>query len=114
MNPYQLNQISFFQFDNLVQNRVPFLLLNMGPKLADLYTSIYKTHLETYEVLTSFNEALSHLSKQNIQKDHAILLVCENGQNSQQVLETLEKNGYTNVYVINGGYQQMMTERASN
>lgn len=114
MNPFQLNRINFFQFDNLVKNRVPFCLINLGPSLIDWYSSIYKTHLETYEVSTQPETALAEVSQKNLPLDHAILVVCENGDQSLKLLNELEKKGYTNVYVVNGGYQQMMTERDQN
>lgn len=106
-----LNQINFFQFDNLIGNRIPFLLLNLGVDLSGLYSSIQKTHLETYQVQTDLNQAEAELQKKQIPKDFAIVVICQDGRQSAELFKKLEKNGYTNVYVVNGGYQQMMTER---
>ena len=106
-----LNKISFFQFDNLICNRIPFLLVNLGVDLSNLYSSIQKTHLETYQLITEANKALDDLQQKQISKDFAIVLICLDGQKSDELSIKLEKNGYTNVYVVNGGYQQMMTER---
>lgn len=106
-----LNKISFFQFDNLICNRIPFLLVNLGVDLSNLYSSIQKTHLETYQISTVLEKAESDLLMKQISKDFAIVLICQDGRKSEDLFKKLEKNGYTNVYVVNGGYQQMMTER---
>jgi rhodanese-related sulfurtransferase len=107
-----LNQISFFQLDNLIRNRVPFTLLNLGPSLLDLYTSIFKMHLEISETLTNEISVFQVLEEKKVPKDAALVLICEDGKTSAKLLSQLEKKSYTNVYVINGGYQQLMTERS--
>ncbi len=107
-----LNKIHFFQIDNLIKNRVPFVLLNLGPSLISLYSSIYKNHLQSHEVLTSKERALVYLTDQKIPKDAAVLVICQNGVESLKLFNELQKNLYTNVYLIDGGYQQLMTERS--
>ena len=107
-----LNQINFFQFDNLVKNRVPFTLLNLGPSLIPLYTSIYKSHLENQEILTTEADLDQVLSEKKIPYDGALVLICEDGQKTAKLFIELEKKSYTNVFLINGGYQQLMTERS--
>ncbi len=107
-----LNKINFFQLNNLIQTRIPFYLINMGPSFAGLYTSVYKMHVENYEVLTNSNQAIADLEAKKIPKDFAIVIACEDGQKSLALYQELEKKAYTNVYVVDGGYQQMMTERS--
>ena len=107
-----LNQINFFQFDNLVKNRVPFTLLNFGTSLIPLYSSVYKNHLENQEILTDESKFEQVLAEKKIPKDGALVLICNDGQNSSKLYRDLEKKAYTNVYLINGGYQQLMTERS--
>lgn len=68
-------------------------------------------HLESYEILISSNDVLTHLVQKNAPKDVAIVLLCNDGSESLKISEELKKMTYTNVYVINGGYQQMVTER---
>lgn len=106
-----LNKISFYQLDNLINNRVPFLFLNMSESLVSWYTSVSKMHLNTYEILTKPDQALPVLEERKAPKDYAIVLLCKDGSDSLRLYSELEKQGYTNVYLIDGGYQQMVTER---
>jgi rhodanese-related sulfurtransferase len=107
-----LNKIGFFQLENLIHNRVPFILLNLGPSLVPLYTSIYKMHVENHEILTDENQALKVLEEMKVPLDAALVVICEDGEKSSRVLAQLEKKAYSNVFLMDGGYQQMMTERS--
>lgn len=107
-----MNHIGFFQFDNLVQNRVPFVLLNLGPSLASLYISVFKMHIENHEILTDENQAVKKLEEMKAPLDAAIVLICDDGTKSSRLLIQLETKGYSNVYLMDGGYQQLMTERS--
>jgi rhodanese-related sulfurtransferase len=106
------NKISFFQLDNLINNRVPFFFYNMSESIAPWYTSVTRMHVQTYETLISSDSVLNNLIEKNAPKDYAIVLLCRDGKESEQLMFVLEKNAYTNVYVVNGGYQQIVTERA--
>ena len=107
-----LNKINFFQLDNLIRNRVPFVLLNLGPSLKELYTSVYKLHVEANEVLTDIEKVIVVLADKKAAKDAPLLLICQDGEKSAALFTDLQSQGYTNVYLIDGGYQQLMTERA--
>ena len=107
-----LNKIGFFQLDNLINNRVPFIFYNMGPSILDWYRSVSRLHLENYQILLSAAEVTADLKTRNVPKDFAVILLCEDGIQSAELLKELEKLSYTNVYVIDGGYQQMVTERS--
>jgi len=107
-----VNNIGFFQFDNLVQNRVPFVLLNLGPSLASLYISVFKMHIENHEILTDENQAIKKLEEMKAPLDAAIVLICDDGTKSSRLLIQLGTKGYSNVYLMDGGYQQLMTERS--
>lgn len=106
-----LNKISFYQLDNLIKNRVPFLFFNMSKSILDWYTSINKTHLENYQILTTEAQVISILIEKKVSKDYAIVLLCNDGTISLKIEKELQKLTYTNVYVIDGGYQQIVTER---
>jgi len=112
MSMNSFNKIGFYQLDNLVQNRVPFLFLNLSEDISSWYQSIYKMHVETYQVLLKTTEdVMSELKTRQIPKEFAILLVCPDGKLSESLARQLEIKGYTNVYLIDGGYQQMVTDR---
>jgi len=108
-----LNQISFFHLDNLIKSRVPFLFINMaGEDLSTGYTSIYKTHVEANQKMVHPDMVLKEYLNPAVSKDTAIVLLCNDGAKSQEIATEFEKNGYTNVYVMDGGFQQLVTERS--
>lgn len=106
-----LNQIGFYQLDNLINNRVPFLFINMAQSLVPYYNSVSRVHVQTHERLCNVENAWSEIIASGIPLHGAIVLLCQDGRASMRMSEQLEKNSYTNVYVINGGYQQIVTER---
>ncbi len=107
-----LNKIGFFQLDNLIQGRVPFLFVNLGPEIISWYSSLAKQHLEKCLFATVEDKVIPNLTAQTIADHTAIVLLCPDGSRSPKIAIDLEKRGYTNVYVIDGGYQQLMTERS--
>ncbi len=106
-----LNKIGFFQLDNLITNRVPFIFLNFSESLKDWYDALGKMHLQTYEVQLKPEDLTSFLQQKPHTKDTAIVILCNDGKTSEKIYDQLLNLAYTNVYVINGGYQQMVTER---
>ncbi len=107
-----LNKINFFQLDNLINNRVPFMFYNMSAhSVRDWYQSVSRNHVETYEKLLPEDKILVDIDLNKLPKDYAIVLLCQNGEASLQFSKNLTQLAYTNVYVVDGGYQQMVTER---
>lgn len=107
-----LNKITFYQLDNLINNRVPFLFFNTsGNSLSTWYTSLNKMHVDNYEILTSSDQILTELESRKAPPDYAIVLLCQTGEQSLKTYTELAKKAYTNVYVVDGGYQQMMTDK---
>ena len=88
------------------------MFYNMGPSILEWYTSVSKMHLENRQILISSEEVIADLQQKKVPKDFAIVLLCEDGKSSLRLFNELEKIFYTNVYVIDGGYQQMVTERS--
>lgn len=107
-----LNKIGFYQLNNLIENRVPFVFLNLATDISSWYTSIQKLHVEAWQVLLQENQIQQELDNRRIPKDFAILLLCHDGKQSERVAQDLAAKGYTNVYLIDGGHQQMVTDRS--
>jgi rhodanese-related sulfurtransferase len=105
------NKIGFFQLDNLITNRVPFMFYNMAPSLQDWYKSVSRMHVENHEQKLDAEAIEGDLMRKRVPKDYAIILLCQDGQISDKIAQKLVQDAYTNVYVVDGGYQQMMTER---
>lgn len=107
-----LNKIGFYQLDNLINNRVPFLFLNLsGNSLVDWYTVLSRLHVQTFEVMLAEADIQAELDNRKVPTDHAIVLLCPDGTLSMKIYGELSAKHYTNVYVIDGGYQQLMTEK---
>ena len=106
-----MNKIGFYQFDNLIQNRIPFLLINLGQDISSWYESIFKQHLETAQRRIDSLEVDALLKTEKIPKEFPILLLCQNGKISGKMTDSLIKQGFSNVYQIDGGIQQMMTDK---
>ncbi len=106
-----MNKIGFYQFDNLIRNRIPFLLINLGQDISSWYESIFKQHLETQQRRIDSSEIDDLVKTEKIPKEFPILLLCQNGKASIKSYESLQKSGYSNVYLIDGGIQQMMTDK---
>ena len=74
---------------------------------------MYKDHVVKNQITLGASEIDHLLETKNVAKDAAIILLCTDGQTSLIIFQALEKKGYTNVYLVDGGYQQMMTERST-
>ena len=87
------------------------MFINMGEDISTWYQSIYKIHIERHQILATLDQAENILIEKKIPKDFAILLLCQNGKQSENFTGYLQRNGYTNVYLVDGGIQQMMTDK---
>lgn len=88
------------------------MFYNMGPSISEWYNSVSRMHLDTYQVMISAEKIMADLNEKKVPKDYAIVLLCGDGKVSSKIFIELEKAAYTNVYVIDGGHQQMVTERS--
>jgi rhodanese-related sulfurtransferase len=84
----------------------------MSTSLIDWYKSVSRMHVESYEKLVHEKNVIADIVQNNVPKDYAIVLLCPDGQCSMKLYKELEKLAYTNVYVVDGGYQQLVTERS--
>ena len=106
-----INKLNFYQLDNLINNRVPFMFYNMTESLVSWYSSVNRMHLETYEARLAYEQIINDLTIKKVPKDYAVVLLCHDGTTSLELYKQLDSLSYTNVYVVDGGYQQIVTER---
>ena len=104
--------LNFFQFDNLVKNRVPFLLVNLGVNLEGWYKSVYAMHLEAVTVHCETQDALKEIESRNLPPHYAIVILCQDGKKSAELVTQLETKNFTNAFSIRGGFLQMEKERS--
>ena len=106
-----LNSIGYFQFDNLIKNRIPFLLINLTENPLKIYSqNLYQQHLTKVEVLTSVSLVFSELEKRVHPKHEALLVLCHDGEQSQDLVKELEQKGYLNVFYVEGGLKNLKTD----
>jgi rhodanese-related sulfurtransferase len=106
------NEIGYFQFDNLVQNRVPFVLLSFDIDFSAFYSlTVPQRHLESQLISSSKDKAIEVLKSKSIAPETPIVLVCSQGKVSGRVASLLEKKGFTNVFLVQGGYEALMKDR---
>ncbi len=103
--------LGFFQFDNLLKNRVPFVLISYGVDFKNFTTGIFQNHLERHIVNLDPKETISYFEKQNFSKEQSLVLVCPSGDVSRKMAIKLEKSGYKNVYFITGGHASLLSEK---
>lgn len=98
-----LNTIDFFQFDNLVRNRVPFLFLNLsGTSLDSRFALLDKTHLRNYEVLYDGDNCLSEIEQRKLPKEFPVVLYSEDPYTAEAIVKNLANLGYINAYMVRG------------
>lgn len=109
--PSILNEIGWFQFENLVKNRIPFLLINLGVDFTGLYQGFYQSHLESQMMTSNEKSALNDVKERKIPAHHAILVVCQDGSQSALVIDQLESAGYLNVFYAKAGLTGLLADR---
>ncbi len=106
-----LNSIGFFQFDNLIKNRIPFVLINLTDKPVQIYTqSLYQQHLTKVEILTTSLQVLPDLNLRQHPKHEALLVLCSDGSTSPTIAKELEQMGYLNVFYVEGGLRTLKAD----
>lgn len=111
--PQELNEIGFFQMNNLLQSRVPFMLLNLGVDTKDLFAGMAQTHLEKQTVNLAADQVLQEMQTRQVPLDQALLVLSDDGKSARKIALKLEENKYTNVYWIRDGLQGLQREKAT-
>jgi len=98
--------ISVFQLENLIDNTVPFLFFHLSSKhkiheRADKFIKHSKT-------LTKNNIKAMLKKEEDIFKP--IVLICEKGNKSHLLARYLKKQGFVNVFFVEGGIRSLLKE----
>ncbi|WII70614.1 rhodanese-like domain-containing protein [Bdellovibrio sp. 22V] len=108
----ELNQIGFFQFENLVQNRIPLILVLLDPvDLKPWYNSVVNMHLQNVTLHCSPEQVLPEIQNKKLPPHFAVIILDQNAEKSPAVAKTLEDAGYINVYYVKGGFTHLAKER---
>ncbi|MGZ3768834.1 MAG: rhodanese-like domain-containing protein [Bdellovibrio sp.] len=108
----EFNNIGFFQFNNLVQNRVPFLLVLLDEvDVKPWYNSLVQMHLENISIFCAPGEVLETVQAKKLPPHFAIIVLDKDQKRSPKVVKELEKAGHSNVYFVKDGFEGLLTER---
>lgn len=108
----EFNSIGYFQFDNLLQNRVPFLLVTLDEvDFKPLYNSLIQLHIQNISLACTPGNALESVQAKKLPPHFAIIVLDKDEKKSPQVAKELEKTGCTNVYYVKNGFNGLLTER---
>jgi rhodanese-related sulfurtransferase len=94
--------LGLFQFENLVRNRIPFILLTSSLELvSEGFGPMEKMHLQNHSVVlteVSVNQIEESLRERHATKDSPIVVLLAEGSQSEKWAETLAQLGYKNIY----------------
>lgn len=105
--------IGYFQFVNLIQSRVSFVLFSQNYDFAGWFLSVEQRHLEGIlrPVENLDLETLNPFLPPGLEEP--IVLVCTDGSTAPRAAKELEAKGYLNVYYVLGGWRALLEERGS-
>lgn len=104
--------IGFFQFDNLVRNRVPFLLLKTAVDVESLFGVMEKMHLRNFSVVLDkmdVQQAQAAMAERHADQESPVVVLCEDGVNSMELAKGLCAQGFRNVYYVLDGVKGLST-----
>lgn len=108
----EFNSIGFFQFDNLIQTRTPFLLILLDEvELTGWYNSVINMHVQNISVKCQTTEALNSVMEKNLPPHFAIVVLDKDASTSPGVVAQLEKAGFINSYYVAQGFEGLKKER---
>lgn len=104
--------IGYFQFDNLVRNRVPFCLFSCAIDFSAMYKGQEMAHIRQHLQLIEGEQGILQITKSlaemNFRKIDPLIIICASGERSQGLAEELCQEGYLNCYFVEGGYSQLL------
>ncbi len=111
---YDLTKIEYFQFNNLVLNRIPFLLLHDGLAFSELFGPVEKMHLDRWGQQIDFSSSVAAMeeaiTERSVPKTMPIVLLSKGSESLEDWILRLEKAGYPNVCWVAGGWNSLKEE----
>ena len=110
----EFNNIAYFQFDNLLQSRVPMVLVLLDEvPLKDWYNSIVRMHIDNIAIKETPQTAVQAVKDKNLPSHFAVVVLDLDETKSPAVVRELEKLGLLNAYFVKGGFNGILAERTS-
>ncbi|MEN0057674.1 MAG: rhodanese-like domain-containing protein [Bdellovibrio sp.] len=108
----EFNSIGYFQFENLVQGRIPLLLVMLGNmEIKPWYNSVVGMYLDQVTIRCQASEVEALVKEKNLPPHFAIIILDDNASVSPAVVAKLERAGHLNTYYVKGGFAGLLTER---
>lgn len=108
----EFNSIGYFQFDNLLQTRTPFLLVLLEQvDVSTWYNSLVKMHLQNITIQCNAETAVAAVQERNLPPHFAVVVLDNEATLAPQVVNALEKAGFLNAFFIKDGFQGLLKER---
>lgn len=105
--------IGGFQLGNLIQSRIPFLLVRGPFEMESHFGVLEKIHLRNFSVIVdSFevSEVLPHLQERKARSEDPIVILDWDGSQALELSQGLAAQGYQNVLFVMGGWSFAQTE----
>ena len=99
--------IELFQLENLINNQVSFLFFNLSP-----YFSVKDCENFASSILKLSQAGTEPEIKEKLKqtdKSTPIVLICERGDQSRDLTQSLQKEGFINVFFVVGGIMSLIT-----
>lgn len=107
-----VNAIGYFQFNNLIQSRTPFLLICLeGVDVGHWYQHVFKMHYDSVRMSCGESEVLTAINEKKFAHNFSIVVLDKSGKMSSLVSQKLEASGYINSFYVEGGVQGLEQEK---
>lgn len=101
-------EIGLFQLENLITTPARFRLFDLRADKKTIHPGVDRLLAGAVQV-TSDN-FLGQVRQEKLPLDFPLILICETGDHSKRLAAQLEKSGHTNVYVVEGGAEGLLSE----
>jgi rhodanese-related sulfurtransferase len=101
-------EIGLFQLENLVHTRVEFKILDLRMETKSLPPALEA--LLTRGIRLSVENVETYLREGKTPLSAPVILLCDDGKASARIAETLESQGFQNVFVVGGGVEGLLSE----
>lgn len=109
------DSIGYFQFDNLMQSRIPLVLVMLDEvPLKSWYNSMVGMHIDMISIITTPEQAVGEVQKKKLPLHFAVVVLDQNERKSPAVAKELESLGFINAYYVKGGWDGLLAERQNN
>lgn len=98
-----ITEIGYFQFNNLVRGRIPFILVNLGVDLSTWYKSVEAMHLANVSISADESNVVELVKEKKLPPHFAIVVIDQDGSRAKKIATLLEDAGFMNAHHVRGG-----------